>query len=143
MGWFRRSRSPISLPEPLSAEEHKRLRKKCVAPLKALQSCLRANPNLPLACARLESRAIECFAEVICTRPIISRPDAVHADSLSIQHSVLTFNCLVCKLCFSLQLYNFCRWQLHSRRKPSKLVIWLRPKSRSIQIMLPMTAKIM
>lgn len=64
MWWFRKSQSPVALPEPLSSEEQKRIKRKCVAPLKALQSCLRANPGLPLASKHLESRAIECFAEV-------------------------------------------------------------------------------
>ncbi|KAL3160788.1 Ubiquitin C-terminal hydrolase 22 [Trebouxia sp. C0009 RCD-2024] len=64
MWWFKNSQLPVSLPEPLSSEEQKRIKRKCVASLKALQSCLRANPGLPLASKHLESRAIECFAEV-------------------------------------------------------------------------------
>jgi len=62
MWWSKKPQPPAS--EPVSKAEQKRLKKKCVAPLKALQSCKRANPDLPLAYARLESRAIECYAEV-------------------------------------------------------------------------------
>ncbi len=64
--WWSKKTLPPQPPaaEPVSKAEQKRLKKKCVAPLKALQSCKRANPDLPLAYARLESRAIECYAEV-------------------------------------------------------------------------------
>ena len=64
MWWSKKQQTPAPEPEPVSQAEQKRLQKKCVAPLKALKSCKRANPDLPLAYARLESRVVECYAEV-------------------------------------------------------------------------------
>lgn len=70
MWWSKKPQAPAA--EPVSNAEQKRLKKKCVAPLKALQSCKRANPDLPLAYARLESRAIECYAEVLAPQQALA-----------------------------------------------------------------------
>lgn len=75
MWWSKKQQTTAPEPEPVSQAEHKRLQKKCVAPLKALKSCKKANPDLPLACARLESRAVECYAEVRFLPACVSKTD--------------------------------------------------------------------
>ena len=64
MAWLTASPTPEPV-EPLPQVAQQRLRKRCLQYLKSLQSCRRANVADPAPCERLETRVLECYAEVI------------------------------------------------------------------------------